>query len=65
MFLASPFLRLPFLDIGIRNASRMIGTSGSTARFVGSTGWDKMLEAADVRIAYFAEIEPWVLTDRS
>jgi hypothetical protein len=31
----------------------------------GSTTWDLMLEQDNAPIAYFAEIEPWVLTDRS
>lgn len=37
----------------------------SSARFVGTTAWDRMLSQAETPIAYFAEIEPWVLTDRS
>jgi hypothetical protein len=30
--------------------------------FAGSTAWDELLTIADVPIAYFAEIEPRVLT---
>jgi hypothetical protein len=41
-------------------------TSGAgSATFATSNFWDRMLSQAETPIAYFAEIEPWVLTDRS
>lgn len=45
--------------------TRWTATYSSSAQFVGSTSWDSMLEDTDAPIAYFAEIEPWVLADRS
>lgn len=64
MFLLGPFLTFAFMDNGDRvGALTSLGTS--TVQFVGSTGWDVMLSQAQAPIAYFAEIEPWVLTDRS
>jgi len=42
---------------------RAQGTGG--ALFAGSTAWDRLLSQDAVPLAYFVEIEPWVLTDRS
>lgn len=49
----------------VANAARGSASGTSTAIGAGSTAWDLMLSEADAPIAYFAEIEPWVLTDRS
>jgi hypothetical protein len=43
----------------------MTATGSTSVIFAGSTAWDSMLSQAETPIAYFAEIEPWVLTDRS
>jgi hypothetical protein len=45
--------------------TRWIATYSSSAQFVGSTALDAMLSDEDAQIIYFAEIEPWILTDRS
>jgi hypothetical protein len=46
-------------------ASTWRAAGSADAVFVGSTAWDIMLSQAEAPMAYFAEIEPWVLTDRS
>ncbi|MDI4231458.1 hypothetical protein OZ411_01345 [Bradyrhizobium sp. Arg237L] len=52
------FATLPF-------ATTWSATGSTEVIFGGSTAWDQMLAQAEAPIAYFAEIEPWVLTDRS
>jgi len=64
MFLLGPFLTFAFLDNGDR-VGALSAQGTSTVQFVGTTGWDVMLAQAEAPIAYFAEIEPWVLADRS
>ena len=46
-------------------AARFLISSGAVISLGGSTAWDRMLERDETPFAYFAEIEPWVLTDRS
>ncbi len=46
-------------------AARLLVSCGAIVTLGGSTAWDRMLEAEGMPLAYFAEIEPWVLTDRS
>lgn len=46
-------------------AAKGTSVGAATVTGEGSTAWDRMLSQADAPIAYFAEIEPWVLTDRS
>jgi|GEM_PF-6596575 len=70
MFLAGPFMALPFLGSGGTAVAGSFAMAGmSSAQFAGtsvrSRGWDRMLAQDGVKLAYFAEIEPWVLADRS
>lgn len=51
MFLAGPFMQLPFMVVGEQS--------------IVVTEPDLMLNDADADIVYFAEIEPWILADRS
>ncbi|WP_448031552.1 hypothetical protein [Bradyrhizobium liaoningense] len=46
-------------------AARLLLSCGPVVTLGGSTAWDRMLETEGAPLAYFAEIEPWVLTDRS
>ncbi len=64
MFLSGPFLGGPFLDLGSRSSVFHI-TSTFTVQMLGTTSWDAMLSNSRLQIAYRAELEPWVLTDRS
>lgn len=50
MFLGGAFMEFTFLDTGSRG---------------GSTDWERLLSDDNAPIVYFAEIEPWVLADRS
>lgn len=50
MFLAGAFMQFTFLDTGTRG---------------GSTAWERLLGDDEAPAVYFAEIEPWVLADRS
>jgi hypothetical protein len=36
-----------------------------TGDYGGSTAWERLLADDEAPLAYFAEIEPWVLADRS
>lgn len=63
MILAGPILT-PLLDPGSRGAALNI-TAVSDVELIGSSTWDRMLSDANAEIAYFVEIEPWVLADRS
>lgn len=54
MFLDGPFLQAPFLDNGEVPADISLPAQ-----------WTAMLAQDDAPIAYTAEIEPWVLADRS
>lgn len=64
MFLAGPFLSGPFLDLGSRGSEFHIATT-FTVVMLASSSWDSMLSNSRLQIAYRAELEPWVLTDRS
>lgn len=64
MFLSGPFLSGPFLSLGSSSSSFHI-TSTFTVQMLASTVWDTMLSNSRLQIAYRAELEPWVLTDRS
>lgn len=46
-------------------AARLLVSCGAVMRLGGSTAWDRVLARDEIPFAYFAEIEPWVLTDRS
>lgn len=64
MFLAGPFFGGPFLGLGSRGSAFHI-TAAFTVQMLGTTSWDSMLSNSRLQIAYRAELEPWVLTDRS
>lgn len=64
MFLGGPLLGGPFLNTGSRGPAFHIATTFSL-QMLASTAWDSMLSNSRLQIAYRAELEPWVLTDRS
>lgn len=65
MFLNGPFMELPFLGSGGRAIGSFAMAGTSSAQFTSSSSWDRMLAQDGTKLAYFAEIEPWVLADRS
>lgn len=54
MFLAGPFLTTPFLDNGELPADSSLPAQ-----------WSRMLRQDEAPIIYTAELEPYVLADRS
>jgi hypothetical protein len=60
--MASGSATVTFTGVG---AGKLVASGAATAQFGGSTAWDVMLKQDNSPIAYFAELEPWVLADRS
>lgn len=63
MFLTGSML-LPFLDPGSRGVAVNISAT-CDVELIGTSIWERMLADDNAEIAYFVEIEPWVLADRS
>jgi hypothetical protein len=60
--MASGSATVTFTGVG---AGKLVASGTATVQFGASTAWDVMLSEDNSPIAYFAELEPWVLADRS